>query len=54
MDLDKKISDMNWDREKLLDYLHVKLAAQDWHGVRDCCADLEALDACIRLLTTLI
>jgi hypothetical protein len=32
-------------RNALLEYLYAKLAAEDWHAVRDCVIDIEVLDA---------
>lgn len=34
------------DQLKILEeYLKVKLQQRDWHGVRDCCVDIEILEA---------
>ena len=32
----------------LKEYLKVKLQQRDWHGVRDCCVDIEILEAIIK------
>jgi hypothetical protein len=46
---------MSTERNKLMDqravlieYLKVKLAQEDWHGVRDACVDIEMLEAKLR------
>lgn len=31
--------------EVLEEYLRVKLAQRDWHGVRDVCVDIEVIEA---------
>lgn len=37
------------DQLKILEeYLKVKLQQRDWHGVRDCCVDIEILEAIIK------
>lgn len=35
-------------RDVLVRYLHVKVAAEDWHGVSDAANDLRELDAELR------
>ena len=32
-------------KKRLVKYLEAKLAAQDWHGVRDACVDIEVIEA---------
>jgi len=32
-------------RRVLIEYLLMKAKQEDWHGVRDCAADIELLDA---------
>lgn len=34
----------------LISYLLVKLAQEDWHGVRDCCVDIEVIEAKLEIL----
>src|SRR5690606_30124820 len=37
-------------RQQMVNYINLRLELEDWHGVRDAAADLEAIDAQIRLL----
>jgi hypothetical protein len=37
-------------KEILKEYLLVKLEQEDYHGVRDCCTDIEIINAKIELL----
>lgn len=32
------------DRKVLIRYLKMKLRQTDWHGVRDCCVDIEIVE----------
>lgn len=33
------------DRKVLIRYLKMKLRQTDWHGVRDCCVDIEIVES---------
>lgn len=37
-------------RQQMVNYINLRLELEDWHGVRDAAADLETIDAQIRLL----
>ena len=40
-------------RQVLIDYIHVKIDEQDWHGVSDAANDLRELDAREKLMDDL-
>ncbi len=39
------------EREALIAYINVKLAAMDWHAVSDACCDIRELEAQIDVLS---
>lgn len=46
----KSISVLKTQKQTLIEYLLVKLAQQDWHGIRDCCVDIELIEAQIAMM----
>jgi hypothetical protein len=43
--ISKNYSDFKVQKEVLIDYLHVMISLQDWHGVADVAMDLRELEA---------
>jgi hypothetical protein len=41
----KNYNDFNVQKEILLEYLHVMIANEDWHGVADMAMDMRELEA---------
>lgn len=41
----KNYTDFKVQKEVLIDYLHVMISLQDWHGVADVAMDLRELEA---------
>lgn len=46
----KSITVLRTQKQTLIEYLLVKLAQQDWHGIRDCAVDIELIEARIAIL----
>ena len=46
----KSITVLQTQRQTLKEYLLVKLAQDDMHGVRDCAVDIELIDVQIKML----
>lgn len=45
-----KILQLNAQRQLMIEYLNMKIAISDWHGVADAAMDLREIDAMLGLL----
>lgn len=45
MDPAKEIEYLKEQRDLMVDYLNLKIAVEDWHGVADAAMDLREIDA---------
>ncbi len=45
MDIAKEIEYLKEQRALMVDYLNLKIAVEDWHGVADAAMDLREIDA---------
>lgn len=47
------LSELQVQRSQMIDYLKLKVAMQDWHGVADAAMDLREIDAKIEVTKSL-
>ncbi len=45
----KEIADLNQRKERMIDYLKLKIEESDWHGVADAAMDIREIEAAIKV-----
>lgn len=46
----KRREELKSHRERMLNYLNLKVSAEDWHGVADAAMDLREIDSALKAL----